>query len=449
MASGENRTILRHHRGCTHRTDENRAKTECPRVLPFASEPVADEAREIVRVLAVGSRGCAREAMAAPRFAPTGEREATAAYITALEFFLRGALDQHQAETSETGRGFRICDAMLATSAIRSSKISASGDTCRSILLHRSLPRGAMHSENWKRAKDELVDASSRPLNSRINPSDRPDRLFHFTDSAGLVGVLQKRSLRASLAPLLNDPSEIQYGLARARDHIEGYTGPIDQDFVRMVGPLLEIANVPPQYEIELRAYVISFCSRVDRALHWLHYGRSGTGVAIGFETRTVQKRPFDLIKVVYDPAEQHAIIDAVIEATGQYLAHNLPHFTGAERDDLIAVAAQITAARLRAIASLMKHPAFSPEEEWRLITHEVRGERVNREHLVPLPTGYRVVSERIVPFQELVFDRLPVMEIVLGWSAAMEPNDQGLDELLQNTCGKLKISRSSVPVRP
>lgn len=306
-----------------------------------------------------------------------------------------------------------------------------------------------MHSENWKRAKDELVDASTHPLNSRVNPSDRPDRLFHFTDSAGLVGILQNQSLRASFAPSLNDPSEVRYGLACARDHIERYAGPVDQTFVRMIGPFLELSNVPVEYQIELRAYVISFCARVDRALHWLHYGRSGTGVAIGFDAGTVQKRPFDLIKVVYDPAEQRAIIDAVIEAMGECLLRNLPNFTGTQRDDLIAVAAHIAAARLRAVTSLMKHPAFGAEDEWRLITHDVRGKRVSREHLIPLPIGYRVVSERIVPFQELVFDRLPVTEIVFGWSAAMEPDDQGLDELLQNTCGKLKISRSSVPVRP
>lgn len=153
-------------------------------------------------------------------------------------------------------------------------------DGACSRVVHCSLSRDAMHSQNWKRAKDELVDASGRPLNGRINPTGRPDHLFHFTDSAGLVGILQNRSLRASLAPSLNDPSEVRYGLACARDYIDGYTGPVDPSFVRSVSPLLELANVPAKYQIELHAYVISFCARVDRALHWLHYGRSGTGVA-------------------------------------------------------------------------------------------------------------------------------------------------------------------------
>jgi hypothetical protein len=96
-----------------------------------------------------------------------------------------------------------------------------------------------------------------------------------------------------------------------------------------------------------------------------------------------------------------------------------------------------------------MKDSAFAAEEEWRLITHDLRGGRIPAEHLVPLPMGYRTTSDRVVPFQELVFDHLPAREIVLGWSAAMEPGDLGLDELMRNTCGSLDVRRSTVPVRP
>ena len=68
-----------------------------------------------------------------------------------------------------------------------------------------------MHSDTWKKAKDELVDASGEPLNSRTNPANRPARLFHFTDPDGVVGIFKGSCLRASLAPSLNDPSEVVY----------------------------------------------------------------------------------------------------------------------------------------------------------------------------------------------------------------------------------------------
>lgn len=95
-----------------------------------------------------------------------------------------------------------------------------------------------------------------------------------------------------------------------------------------------------------------------------------------------------------------------------------------------------------------MKNLAFAAEDEWRLITHDVKGERVRSEHLVPLPIWYRSVSNRVVPYQALGFDQLPAPEIVLGWSAAMAPDDRRLSELVQNTCGNVEVRRSNVPVR-
>lgn len=219
--------------------------------------------------------------------------------------------------------------------------------------------------------------------------------------------------------------------------------------FVRSIGPLLDLSNVPSHVQIELRAYVISFCARADRALHWLHYGRSGTGAAIEFDAVAVRKSPFDLVKVIYEPVEQAALVDSVISRTATCLEKHLPTIPEVEKDELMKVAAHIAAARLRAVASLMKHPSYSAEEEWRLITHDVRGEQVNRDRLVQLPTGYRAVAGRIVPYQDLVFDRLPATGIVLGFSSTMVPDDQGLNELLKNTGMTLPITRSEVPVRP
>ena len=42
----------------------------------------------------------------------------------------------------------------------------------------------------------------------------------------------------------------------------------------------------------DTRAYVASMaphCGGTEEAPHWLHYGRSGTGVAIGFETAALK----------------------------------------------------------------------------------------------------------------------------------------------------------------
>jgi hypothetical protein len=149
-----------------------------------------------------------------------------------------------------------------------------------------------------------------------------------------------------------------------------------------MIGHFLDTSNVRAEYQLELRAYVISFCARVDLALHWLHYGRSGTGVAVGFDGTAVQRPPFDLFQVTYDPEEQHAIVNSVIEGTAECLQRSLANVSVAERDALIEVAATAAAGRLRAVVPLMKNSAFAGEEEWRLVTHDVRGPRVQKNHL-------------------------------------------------------------------
>lgn len=305
-----------------------------------------------------------------------------------------------------------------------------------------------MLSKSWKKAKDDLVDASSEPLNERFNPPDRPASLFHFTDATGVAGILQARSLRASLAASLNDPSEVIHGIQTARNYIDGYTGPNDVGFVRSIGPLLDLSNVPSHLRIELSPYVISFCARTDRALHWLHYGRSGTGAAIEFDGNAIRKSPFDLVRVLYDLTEQTTFIESIINATATRLVSALPSVQETERVDLTKVAAYIAAGRLRAVASLMKHPAYREEEEWRLITHDVRGERVDPDRPTPLPFGYRVVAGRVVPYQDLVFDHLPATGIVLGFSSSMALDDPGLKELLKNAGLDLPIARSDVPVR-
>ena len=48
--------------------------------------------------------------------------------------------------------------------------------------------------------------------------------------------------------------------------------------------------------------------------MHWFHYGRDGTGYALGFD-RAIEQAPFELWKVVYDPVEQATQIQDLTRA--------------------------------------------------------------------------------------------------------------------------------------
>lgn len=64
--------------------------------------------------------------------------------------------------------------------------------------------------------------------------------LYHFTDAAGLDGILRTRSLWASLATALEDTSEIAYALSRARRILESHEVRCDSSFLDEVVPLLD-----------------------------------------------------------------------------------------------------------------------------------------------------------------------------------------------------------------
>ena len=73
-------------------------------------------------------------------------------------------------------------------------------------------------SKQWLDAATALRDKVGVALTAA--PTDRPQPLYHFTDCAGLVSILTSGTLRASLAVSVNDPSEVQYGITRARQLI-------------------------------------------------------------------------------------------------------------------------------------------------------------------------------------------------------------------------------------
>src|SRR5262249_24931357 len=50
-------------------------------------------------------------------------------------------------------------------------------------------------------------------IDNLVERETLPDVLLHFTDQAGLMGILQSRKLWASLATALNDASETSVGL--------------------------------------------------------------------------------------------------------------------------------------------------------------------------------------------------------------------------------------------
>ena len=128
-----------------------------------------------------------------------------------------------------------------------------------------------------------------------------PPALFHFTDCDGLIGILRTKTLRASLATSLNDASETRYAIERLRSCIVTGSSPnkyLQSDVLRDFLDGRKLSGVPAR---DSRAYVVSFCATRE-AIHWLHYGRSGTGVALKFDGHALREvEHFKLCPIIYD----------------------------------------------------------------------------------------------------------------------------------------------------
>lgn len=297
-------------------------------------------------------------------------------------------------------------------------------------------------SLDWNNAYEALKERATAGFRATSHTSSRPSQLYHFTDCDGLVGILKSRTLWASLATSLNDRSEIEYGQVLAKECVTGFKpttinlGCFDDALTKQTW----------------RVYVVSFCANAETALHWLHYGRSGSGVAVGFDSAAIERHPYELCPVLYNRDRQIEWITAVIRAVDDALGAAFELTSAPEDRDLLSqLAVDLLVTNLWMVTPRIKSDAFSAENEWRLITYVPRGTGVP---LVGDPTGsteFRTKGDRIVPYKKVPFDVIPVSEIVIGSSAPILQDSTALRVLLEENVpdiDQVKVSESAVRVR-
>jgi hypothetical protein len=299
------------------------------------------------------------------------------------------------------------------------------------------------------RALGKEVEAYTGDLVNRVA---RPDILLHFTDSAGLIGILKGRKLWASLATALNDASETTVALdllafagamAIVRSHHMHY------DFLEKVfkGEVtLPGHNQPTDY----RTYVTSLCE-TDAAVHWMQYGRGGTGVALEFDTAALSSLgQFRLCKVIYDTDEQFACLRELVNIVDRFLDRCVPHIASSEQEELIKIAAAgLLHSFIKMTAPQMKDIAFSAEDEWRLFSTEgwVQPENVNERTRT---TEFRSAGNRIVPYKEVPVPIDSIKAIRLGYSCSIRADEQALRVLMDECLNRqVPVTRSLIAVRP
>jgi hypothetical protein len=177
----------------------------------------------------------------------------------------------------------------------------------------------------------------------------------------------------------------------------------------------------------------VSFCGNLNVAGQWLHYGRSGSGVAVGFYAGLLTTAPYSLFRIVYRKEDQVEAIRSIIRTIDESLGELLPLIDDERQQGrLKAVAADLAADHLWMASPKLKHPSFEAEEEWRLIAYELRGPGAPHGK-GPGTTHFRASAGRVIPYKELAFPTLPAFEVVLGSSCPMGRDDLGVLVLMED----------------
>jgi hypothetical protein len=198
---------------------------------------------------------------------------------------------------------------------------------------------------------DEL-DKSIDNVLIKIAKSDiAPSMLFHYTNFAGLQGIIESHSLRATYARTLNDSTEQRYG--------EKLMCRILQEMVRDDVRDRIVTGIKERFN---RSFVTCFCTDSNVLSMWRAYALQGGGYCLGFDPTILRRLAWGkdsvfqqwLFAIVYGEPETD------LRQSLQELAKCIEQDPARSHGFWVA----------RILASKFKHEAFREEHEWRSIIH-------------------------------------------------------------------------------
>jgi hypothetical protein len=273
-----------------------------------------------------------------------------------------------------------------------------------------------------------------------------PANLYHYTDSAALLGIMKGRELWATHIRYLNDAREFVHAIEIAKEYVDQLQKSKSSILLRNLKWTLD--GMPGN------TFIISFSEVSDLLSQWRGYCPAG-GYSLNFNAAKLKElaaqQLFVMVKCSYEREEQENLIKQLIHsAIDNFEGYKLPH---PHTEDLNEESrAHVFCGtwffpKMQRLASAMKHPAFSEEQEWRLVGALYK----------PLPPmDLRPRGSILVPFE--VFKLSPnnnaplegiIESVMVGPNADQELATFGVERLQQlDLIRNMRIERSTAPYR-
>lgn len=206
-----------------------------------------------------------------------------------------------------------------------------------------------------------------------------PEVVYHYTSMDTLTKIVANHGqLWGTSIKYLNDVSERDYFIKMVKDRVPEYLkihGSTDEDvFESLLGTNHRVVLNDPVHQ----AFVTSFCGDPDSLPQWRSYCHAGNGVSIGFRVdclkraeqevkqETSNNRSLRFSPMQYIKESDFTTIDDAISAC------KIMALDAANKSDGIVSPHPVSDyfyILIEAWACTVKHPSFSQEKEYRLMT--------------------------------------------------------------------------------
>jgi len=203
-----------------------------------------------------------------------------------------------------------------------------------------------------------------------------PGVLYHYTNDAGLAGIVESGRLWFSDIFAQNDPSELRHGLGVAIDLLKSRATDARPEIATFASQL-ERLDLDAGIEAAGHFFICCFSADGDDLGQWRAYADNGQGFALGFDTSAIEDA-FTKIKgkpikqhstfhVTYDDNELTRIQTALVDFVDPLIS--LPRTTGVRGNALHAYMGDLLVYHsMDVIRCVMffKHEAYQNEKEYR-----------------------------------------------------------------------------------
>lgn len=292
---------------------------------------------------------------------------------------------------------------------------------------------------------DDLDDFANEILSQfwKSHRSGAPAHVYHYTTAEGLYGILESNAVWAADCRFLNDTSESQVGVAKAREisRSRRFSNKTPQlvEFYRDLGGFLRRESPEPNF-------VFSLSEREDDLTQWRTYANDGMGFTVGFSSEKLLENSqdnegaFEFSKVLYGSREQDTLLRDLFNNFENKIKAIEP--TASDLDD----AAMLLDWLISNYSTLFKHSSFRSEREWRVNTYNLMDDDSQT-------VKVRAKSGRLIPYIPLNLgkferDKLPITRIGIGPSFKDPTIKYAVEKLCRQTHFQVEIYNADSPYR-